>query len=52
MEGGQTLVEYSLIVGLIAVVAISGLTAFAGGTDGLYGICQQAADAMADALGA
>ena len=36
-EAGQTLVEYSLIIALIAVAAIVGITLVAGGIDSLWG---------------
>jgi Flp pilus assembly pilin Flp len=35
-ENGQTLVEYGLIVSLIAVAAIFGVTLVAGGVDALW----------------
>jgi Flp pilus assembly pilin Flp len=35
-ESGQTLVEYSLIIGLIAVASILGVTLVAGGIDSLW----------------
>ena len=37
-ESGQTLVEYSLIIGLIAVAAIIGITMVAGGIDSLWSL--------------
>jgi Flp pilus assembly pilin Flp len=46
-ERGQTLVEYALIIALLAVALIGGLTAFGGGVDGLYGVIQEAIDALA-----
>jgi Flp pilus assembly pilin Flp len=45
-EEGQTLVEYSLIISLIAIVALSGMMAMGGGVEGLYGVLETAADAM------
>ena len=36
-EAGQTLVEYSLIIALIAVAAIVGIALVAGGIDSLWG---------------
>jgi Flp pilus assembly pilin Flp len=35
-ESGQTLVEYSLIIGLIAIAAIIGITMVAGGVNSLW----------------
>jgi len=36
-EGGQTLVEYSLIIGLVAIAAIAGISLVAGQVDSLWG---------------
>ena len=36
-QSGQTLVEYGLIVALIAVTAIVGISLVAGGVDSLWG---------------
>ncbi|HNV71144.1 MAG TPA: Flp family type IVb pilin [Candidatus Ozemobacteraceae bacterium] len=36
-EEGQGLVEYALIIGLIAVVAIAALTASGGSISGIFG---------------
>ncbi len=36
-ESGQALVEYGLIIGLIAVAAIFGIALVAGGVDSLWG---------------
>lgn len=36
-ENGQGLVEYALIIGLIAVVAIAALTASGGSIKGIFG---------------
>ncbi len=35
-EEGQSLVEYALIIGLVAVVLIASLTALQGGTTGVF----------------
>jgi Flp pilus assembly pilin Flp len=35
-ESGQTFVEYSLIIGLIAIAAIIGITMVAGGVNSLW----------------
>ena len=40
---GQALVEYGLIFALIAIVAITGLTAAGSQTDGLYNTIETAA---------
>ena len=50
-ESGQTLVEYSLIIGLIAVAAIIGITLVAGGIDSLWGwIGDEVSTAVDDVL--
>ena len=36
-EGGQTLVEYSLIIGLVAIAAIAGISLVASQVDSLWG---------------
>jgi pilus assembly protein Flp/PilA len=36
-EEGQSLVEYALIIALVAVVLIAGLQALAGGINGAFG---------------
>jgi Flp pilus assembly pilin Flp len=36
-DAGQTLVEYSLIISLIAIAALVGITLVAGGIDSLWG---------------
>lgn len=35
-EEGQSLVEYALIIALVAIVLIAGLTALAGGIQGAF----------------
>jgi pilus assembly protein Flp/PilA len=45
-EDGQTLIEYSLIISLIALTAVGGLTLMGGEVDGLYGVLETVADAM------
>jgi Flp pilus assembly pilin Flp len=51
-ESGQTLVEYGLIVGLIAIAAIAGVSLVAGSVDGLWGqIVDKAGTAIAEVLG-
>ena len=45
-ESGQTLVEYSLIIALIAIALVGALGAFGGGVNGLYGVIQAAIDAL------
>lgn len=49
-ENGQTLVEYSLIIALIALVAIPAVLLMSGGLGGLYDTILAAADAMAKAV--
>ena len=51
-EDGQALVEYGLILGLIALVAIVGITSMSGGVDGLYDVVEAASEAMRNAMGA
>jgi Flp pilus assembly pilin Flp len=46
-ERGQTLVEYGLILALIAMIALAGLTVMGGDVDGLYGVLDAVADALA-----
>ena len=45
-QDGQTLVEYSLIIGLIALVAIVGLTALGGDYKALWEVAEDAGAAM------
>jgi Flp pilus assembly pilin Flp len=49
-EDGQTLIEYSLVLALIALVAIAGLTAFSLSVDNLYEAVKEASDAMIGSL--
>ena len=49
-EDGQALVEYSLILALIALAALTGLVAMSGGVDGMYTVIRTIANAMSDAL--
>jgi Flp pilus assembly pilin Flp len=50
-ESGQTLVEYSMLIALVAIAAIVGITAVAGGVDSLWGhIANQAGDAIRNVL--
>lgn len=50
-ENGQAIVEYGLVIALIAVAAMVGLTAMGGDIDGLYGTFETLTSAMANALG-
>lgn len=50
-EDGQALVEYSLILALVALAALAGLATMAGGIDGMYTTIREIATAMADRLG-
>jgi Flp pilus assembly pilin Flp len=45
-EAGQALVEYGLVLSLIALAAMAGITAFGGGVNGLYDTLETAANAM------
>jgi pilus assembly protein Flp/PilA len=45
-EEGQTLVEYGLILSLIAITAIGGMTLMGGEVEGLYGVMQTVADTL------
>jgi Flp pilus assembly pilin Flp len=51
-EAGQTLVEYSLILSLIALIAIPAMLAMSGGVGGLYDQVMKVANAIGSALGA
>jgi len=45
-EDGQTLIEYSLIISLIALTAVGGLTLMGGEVDGLYGVLDTLANTL------
>ncbi len=49
-QRGQTFVEYSLILALIAIAAIAGLTAFQLSMSDLYGKLRQVSDAMVNSV--
>ena len=49
-QSGQTLVEYGLILALIALMGFVGVVSLQGGVMDLYDTVKQAADAMANAL--
>ena len=51
-EDGQTLVEYSLIISLIAVTAIGGMSVMGGDVQGLYALFETASDWLAGGGGA
>jgi Flp pilus assembly pilin Flp len=42
-EDGQTLVEYSLIISLIALTAVGGMAVMGGEVQGLYGLFESVA---------
>ena len=50
-ESGQSLVEYALILSLIAVIAIPSLVLVEGGVGGLYDQVKTVADAISGSLG-
>lgn len=50
-EDGQALVEYSLILALVALAALTGLATMSGGIDGMYTTIRGVATAMSDRLG-
>ncbi len=45
-ETGQTLVEYALILALVALALVGTLQAFGGGVTGLYGTIQVVVNAL------
>jgi Flp pilus assembly pilin Flp len=47
-ECGQTLAEYGLILGLVALAGLLGVTIMVGGVNGLYNTVQSASDCMAN----
>ena len=49
-QRGQTFVEYSLLIGLIAIVAIAGMTAFQLSMANLYDKVKQVSDTMVKAV--
>lgn len=50
-EEGQTLVEYGLILSLIAITAIAGMTLMGGEVEGLYGVLETVAETLAGGSG-
>ena len=49
-EDGQALVEYGLILALVALAAITGVATMSGGIDGMYTTIRGIATAMSDSL--
>ena len=49
-EDGQALVEYGLILALVALVALVGVAAMGTNVGGMYDVVKGIATAMADAL--
>ena len=43
-EEGQTLVEYGLIISLIALTAVGGMAVLGGEVEGLYGLFEEVAE--------
>jgi Flp pilus assembly pilin Flp len=51
-EDGQTLVEYSLIISLIALTAVGGMAVMGGEVEGLYGLFENVANWLGGGGGA
>lgn len=51
-EEGQTLVEYGLIISLIALTAIGGMAVMGGEVQGLYGLFENVANWLSGGGGA
>jgi Flp pilus assembly pilin Flp len=51
-EDGQTLVEYSLIISLIAITAIGGMAVMGGDVQGLYALFETASSWLSGGGGA
>ena len=47
LEEGQTLVEYGLILSLIALTALGGMAVMGGEVEGLYGVLETVAETLA-----
>ena len=45
-QSGQTLVEYALIIALLAVALVGTMATFGGGVNGLYGVIQTVVDTL------
>ena len=45
-QSGQTLVEYALIIALVAIALVGTMASFGGGVDGLYGVIQTVVDTL------
>ena len=45
-ESGQTLVEYGLIISLIALTAVGGISVMGGGVHGLYDVLETVATTL------
>jgi Flp pilus assembly pilin Flp len=51
-ERGQTLVEYSLIISMIAITAIGGMSVMGGDVQGLYALFETASSWLSGGGGA